>query len=289
MKIGISSYSYEKLAKKGLIDSFNIIKKTKEYGFDAIEFSGIPGDTYEKRYQMAKEIKKACDDCDLLIANYSTGADLIKGSDWNLKNETDRIKKEIDIAAVLGVSKMRHDASFGFGATDPKARPLECYLDRLAQGCKTLTEYAKSANIHTMVENHGKYCQHSQDVLSIYKAVDDDNFGILIDIGNFICVDQHPVEGVADLAPYAFHVHAKDFHMKSGICMNPGWGWFLSKHGNYLRGAIIGHGEVPLKECINILKTYGYNDVLSIEFEGIEDVFSAIDSGHSNLKKLVDM
>ena len=123
---------------------------------------------------------------------------------------------------------MRHDASFGFGAEDPKARPLECYLDKLAKGCKILTEYAKSANIRTMVENHGKYCQHSQDVLSIYKAVDDDNFGILIDIGNFKCVDQDPVEGIADLAPYAFHVHAKDFHQKSGNCMNPGWGWFYN-------------------------------------------------------------
>ena len=56
MKIGISSYSYEKLARKGLMDSFSIIKKKKEFGFDAIEFSGIPGDTYQKRYQLAKEI-----------------------------------------------------------------------------------------------------------------------------------------------------------------------------------------------------------------------------------------
>lgn len=71
--------------------------------------------------------------------------------------------------------------------------------------------------------------------------------------------------------------------------MNPGWGWFLTKHGNYLRGSIIGHGDVPLHQCINVLKAYGYNDVLSIEFEGIEDVFSAIESGYSNLKRLVDM
>jgi len=289
MKIGISSYSYYKLTRKGLIDCFGIIEKTKEFGFDAIEFSGMPGDTYEERYKMAKDIKKACDDCNLLITNYCTGADLVKGSNWNLQTEIDRIKKEIDIAAVLGVSKMRHDASFGFGATDPKARPLDMYLDRLAEGCKKLTEYAKGANIRTMIENHGRYCQHSCDVLSIYRAVDDDNFGILLDIGNFMCVDQDPVEAVAQLAPYAFHVHAKDFHFKSGINMNPGWGWFLTKHGNYLRGSIIGHGDVPLKECINILKIYGYDDVLSIEFEGIEDVLSAIENGQANLKNLVDM
>lgn len=288
MKVGISSYSYEKLAKKGLIDSFGIIKKTKEFGFDAIEFSGIPQDTYEKRCHLAKEIRKACNDIDLEIVNYSTGADLIKGSDWNLERETDRIKKEIDIAEILGVKKMRHDASFGFGATDPKARSLDHYMDRIVQGCKILTEYAQQANIHTMIENHGKYCQHSLDVKKIYDAVDHDNFGILIDIGNFLCVDENPIEAVSNLAPYAYHVHAKDFHYKFGHWMNPGAGWFLTKQGNYLRGAIIGHGDVPLKECINILKAYGYNDVLSIEFEGIEDVLMAIEYGCSNLKKLVN-
>jgi sugar phosphate isomerase/epimerase len=71
--------------------------------------------------------------------------------------------------------------------------------------------------------------------------------------------------------------------------MNPGTGWFLTKQGNYLRGSIIGHGEVPLKECINIMKTYGYNDVLSIEFEGIEDVMMAIENGYDNLKRLVNL
>ena len=289
MKIGVSSYSYEKLFRKGLIDSFGIIKQTKDFGFDAIEFSGIPGDTYDKRYQLAKQIKKACDDVDLEIANYSTGADLIKGSDWDIEKETDKIKKEIDIANILGVSKMRHDASFGFSANDPKARVLDFYIEKIAKGCTILTEYAKQANIRTMIENHGKYCQHSQDVLKIYNAVNNDNFGILIDIGNFLCVDQNPIDGVSDLASYAFHVHAKDFHYKAGYNLNPGTGWFLTKQGNYLRGSIIGHGEVPLKECINIMKTYGYNDVLSIEFEGIEDVMMAIENGYDNLKRLVNL
>jgi sugar phosphate isomerase/epimerase len=288
MQIGISSYSYERLARRGEIDSFGIIKKTKEFGFDAIEFSGIPGDTYEKRVALAKDIRKACEDAGLLIANFSTGADLIKGSDWDLVKETDRIKKEIDIAAILGVDKMRHDTSFGFGAGDPKARTLDYYLDRISKGCKILTTYAKGAGIRTMTENHGKYCQHSSDVMKIYNAVDDDNFGCLIDFGNFLCVDEDPVEGVSDLAPFAFHVHAKDFHFKEGSAMNPGNGWFITKGGNYLRGSIIGHGDVPLRECINVMKTYNYSGVLSIEFEGIEDNFMAIEYGYNNLKRLVN-
>lgn len=287
MKIGISSYSYEQIVRKGQIDIFGIIKKTKEYGFDAIEFSGLPKDDYAEKMKLAKQVKEACEDVGLVIENYSTGADLIKGSGQDLIKETDRVKKEIDIAAALGVDKMRHDASFGFGPGEKNARPLDYYVERIAKGARILTQYGQDVGIKTMVENHGKYCQHSKDLLKIYKAVDHDNFGILIDIGNFLCVDQDPVEGVADLIPYAFHVHAKDFHMKSGNNMHPGSGWFYTLHGNYLRGSIIGHGDVDLKTSINVLKSGGYKGTLSIEFEGIEDAFLAIENGYRNLKELV--
>ena len=43
-----------------------------------------------------------------------------------------------------------------------------------------------------------------------------------------------------------------------------------SRAGNYLRGTIIGHGNVPVKQCLHILKSAGYDDTISIEFEGME-------------------
>ena len=84
--------------------------------------------------------------------------------------------------------------------------------------------------------------------------------------------------------PYAFHVHAKDFHYKSGSLPDPGEGWFRSRGGNYLRGAIIGHGEVPITQCLRIMKNHGYDGVLSIEFEGMEEPIKAIETGLANLK-----
>ena len=44
---------------------------------------------------------------------------MIKGSDWDIEKKQTELK-EIDIANILGVSKMRHDASFGFSANDQK-------------------------------------------------------------------------------------------------------------------------------------------------------------------------
>ena len=63
----------------------------------------------------------------------------------------------------------------------------------------------------------------------------------------------------------------------------------MSRAGNYLRGAIIGHGDIPLLACIRALKRAGFDGVLSIEFEGMEDVLTGIRIGRDNLVRLVEM
>ena len=67
----------------------------------------------------------------------------------------------------------------------------------------------------------------------------------------------------------------------------PGKGWFQSRAGNWLRGAIIGHGNVPVAQCVRNLVQNGYDGVLSIEFEGIEDVLTGIAYGLENLRRFV--
>ena len=119
-------------------------------------------------------------------------------------------------------------------------------------------------------------------------AVGHPNFGTLIDMGNFYCADEDAGKAVGRLARYAFHAHAKDFHIKPGTAFHPGEGWFMSRGGNFLRGAIIGHGDVPLLQALRALKRSGYDGVLSIEFEGMEDVLNALRIGVANLRRLVE-
>jgi sugar phosphate isomerase/epimerase len=140
-----------------------------------------------------------------------------------------------------------------------------------------------------MVENHGRFAQDSRRVEKLVIAVDHPNFGVLIDMGNFVCVDEDNSVAVGRLAPYAFHCHAKDFHLKPGTATFPGTGWNVSRGGNYWRGAIIGHGDVPLMSCIRALKQSGYDGVMAIEFEGMEDPLTGVALGQENLLKLIDM
>ena len=159
----------------------------------------------------------------------------------------------------------------------------------MAEGCRAIAEYGASKGIKTMVENHGYFCQDSIRVEKLVTAVNHPNFGLLIDMGNFICADDSPEIAVGRLMPYAFHCHAKDFHLKPGTMPWPGKGWNQSRGGKWWRGAIIGHGNVPVHQCVRIMASKGYQGVLSIEFEGMEDVLTGIALGQENLRRFVAM
>ncbi|MBX3015491.1 MAG: sugar phosphate isomerase/epimerase [Caldilineaceae bacterium] len=289
MKIGVSSYSFSRLVNSGALEQIAVIQKAKEIGFDVIEFSTIAVPAGKTLPAYAKELREEADRVGIDIVNYTIGADFLKGSNGDLPAEIERVKAEVDIAAILGVPGMRHDASSGWPAAHTGPKSFDAALPRLAEGCRAVTEYAASKGIKTMVENHGWFCQESIRVEKLVTAVDHPNFGVLVDMGNFVCADDDPAIAVSRLMPYAFHCHAKDFHIKAGTEVAPGKGWFGTRGGNYLRGAIIGHGNVPVFQCLRIMQRDGYQGVLSIEYEGIEDVLMGIQIGHDNLRRMVGM
>ncbi len=290
MKIGVSSYSFSGLTRTGKMSLFEVIEKAKEIGFDVIEFSGLVLPDGETLKSFAPKVKAKCAEVGIEMGNYTIGADFINGSNGDLDAEIERVKGEVDIAVLLGSPGMRHDATRGFPADyNSQAKSFDDALPILVKGCRAITEYAAQFGIKTMVENHGFFCQDSERVEKLISAVNHENFGALVDMGNFLCVDESPYEAIGRMMPYAFHVHAKDFHIKSGMEPSPGPGWIFTRGGNYIRGAIIGHGNVPIYQCIKVMKKSGYDKTLSIEFEGLEEPLKGIEMGFNNLKKLVEL
>ncbi len=288
MQLGVSSYSYSQLVRSGAMRQDEVPAKAHEMGFEALEFSTIAVPEGETLPVFAEKLHAECLRVGIPIVNYTIGADFLQGSGGDLDAEIERVKGEVDVAAILGVPGMRHDATRGFPADTSGARGFADAVPRLAKGCRAVTEYAADKGIRTMIENHGHFCQDSERVEQLINAVDHANFGALVDLGNFLCVDESPVTALGRLMPYAFHVHAKDFHIKSGNGFSPGEGWALTRGGNFRRGAVIGHGDLPLVQSLRILKNAGYDGVLSIEFEGIEEPLKGIRIGLDNLRRLVD-
>ena len=284
MKLGVSSYSFWRYLTDGRLDLSGVIKAAAEIGFAGIEFSGFgPGSEGVDEIELAKRVKDECAAAGLTIINWTIGADFLN-ADGGVDAEIKRLHKQVDVAVALGAPGMRNDATGGFPGRKNNLSDFIEALPIVAKGYRGVAEYAADKGVKTMIENHGFFFQDSDRVEALISKVGHPNFGALVDIGNFLCADEEPVRAVKRVAPYAFHVHTKDFHIKCA-CADPGDGWFKSRGGVCLRGAIVGHGNVNVQKCLSILKEAGYDGFLSIEFEGMEDNRQALEIGLANLKR----
>lgn len=287
MKTAISSYCFAHAMRTQGETQLSVMAKAKEYGFDAIEFTDLTPPEGVTQEEYALQLRAEADKLGLEISGYSVGADLLVGSNGNLDAEVERLQKQVDIAVLLGTKLMRHDVSSGKFPAGSNYRGFADALDKLADGCRRVTEYAASKGIRTAVENHGFFAQDSDRVERLVLAVGNKNFGLQVDMGNFLCADESPVTAVSRCAPYAFNVHAKDFLLKPGTEEMPE-GFFRTRGGNYLRGTVIGHGVVPVRQCVETVKRTGYDGYLTLEFEGTERLDFALPAAARLLRKLCE-
>ena len=284
MKICVSSYSFNKLMSRGELSQLDTIKKAKELGFDGIEFADLASHEGMTDVDYVKALRAEADKCELPIVSFVFGADLINGTGGRTpEEEVEHVKSRVDLAAIMGVKIIRHDVLYSLG----KYKSFDALLPTLAARVNEIAEYAKTKGIKTSVENHGFICQDPDRCERLFNAVESDNFGLLCDMGNFLCADADPAKAVSTVAPYAVFAHAKDFYVRSGNKEAPGAGYFMSRGGNYLKGTIVGHGDVPVKQCLNILKRAGYDGFVSLEFEGMEENIEALRIGLANLRRFI--
>jgi sugar phosphate isomerase/epimerase len=283
MKTAVSVWSFQRLIGRKELDHFTVLQKIKDYGFDAVEYIDLylPEGKTEEEY--AREIRAEADRLGLEISAYSLSCDLLNGSGGDLEKELERLYRKIDVAEILGAKIVRHDIT---------PHPPKGYvgyvnlLPRFVEASRKLCDYATAKGIRTCTENHGYFSQDSERVKAIVEGVNYDNFGTLVDIGNFLCVDEAPEKAVAVTSPYAFYAHAKDFCVKSKEEMLSSDGFFKTRGGNYLKGAILGHGDVPVLKCLEIVKNNGYNGYVTLEFEGLEEAKMGCTYGLNTLKAI---
>ena len=282
MKLGVSSYSFQKHIKQTGATYRDICKLAKDIGFDGIEFIDLDLNVQPAQdvLALADDIKAYCAEIGLTIIAYTVGADFIGGG----AEEVNKVKAKVDIAERLGAKVMRHDAAWKLeeGMTWRQA------VDKIAAPIREVAEYAQGKGIRTCTENHGYVLQDAHRVETLIQTVNHPNYGWLVDMGNFLCADEPAVHALPIAAPYAFHAHAKDFLYKPSWEPNPGDGWFASRGGAHLRGTVVGHGVVPLAYCIEVLRNSGYEGWLSYEFEGMEENIPAIKAGYQVLRTLLE-
>ncbi|WFA83913.1 sugar phosphate isomerase/epimerase family protein [Paenibacillus amylolyticus] len=284
MKVGLSTYSLQQALDRKELNVPDAIRWIADQGGEHVEIVPM-GFSLIDNPELIDEIKAVAKEVGIDISNYAIGANFAVQEDAEaLEQEIQNVMRHVDVAAALGVKLMRHDVAFR-PAPEGTVAQFEIDLTVLVKACQRIADYAADFGITTSVENHGYYVQSSERIQRLLHETARSNFKTTLDVGNFLCVDEDPVSAVKNNIPYASIVHAKDFYWRPSY-RNPGEGWFQTSHGNYLRGAIVGHGDIDMPEVFRVLKKSGYDGYISVEFEGMEDCKTASRIAMENVRRL---
>ena len=278
MRIGVSMYSYAQSVQKGLLDIPGFIREAKRVGAEGVELLEYYYKDIDRDRDAALE---ALAETGLPCPIFSVGNNFAKTDPDERHKQLLKIAFGVDEALRYGAKVVRVFAGdVAEGITYDQARGW------IIEGLSEASKIAAEKGVKLALENHGTLAGRGDQVRGI---IDDvramsrvDVLGANPDTGNFLLVNQPSHEAIRQVASVANMVHFKDF--MAAPADHVGWA-YTALNGQKFLGTAIGEGMVHLGECIQELKDAGFDGWLSVEYEGVEDPFTAIPRSIENARK----
>lgn len=233
--------------------NFNrIVDFAVENGYDGIEIRGILRqlDLLKCPEFNSKEnilvTRKLIEKKKVRIVDLGSSAAMhIAGTTERRKN-LEEAKSFIQLAQQLNCPYIRI-----FPNNFPKEQSKEETIDLIAKGLLELGDYAKDYQVTVLMETHGDVVK-TEDIEKIMQLVNHPNTGLVWDVVNMWSVTKEPPSEVyPKLKKYIRHTHIKDLK-------------FVDGKEQY---ALLGKGDTPIFEAIDILAKDGYKGYYSFEWE----------------------
>ncbi|MEJ7589531.1 MAG: sugar phosphate isomerase/epimerase family protein [Ferruginibacter sp.] len=155
-------------------------------------------------------------------------------------------KNFIQLAAQLNCPYIRV-----FPNNFPKERSKDETINLIAEGLVELGNYAKGTGVTVLMETHGEVVW-SEDLQKIMQSVNHPGVGLVWDIVNMWAVTKEAPSAVySKLKKYIHHTHIKDLKLVDG-------------KEQY---SLLGKGDTPVFEAIDLLDNEGYKGFYSFEWE----------------------
>ena len=182
----------------------------------------------------------------IAIVNLGASANLHTAEPKERKKNLDEAKRFIDLAQELNCPYIRV-----FPNNFSKEQTKEATIQLIIDGLKELGDYAKDKNVMVLMETHGDFT-HTEDLEKIMQSAAGTHVGLVWDVTNmWVITKEPPAEVYQKLKPYIHHTHIKDAKLVDG-------------QPHYV---LMGKGEVPIFEAIDVLSKDGYKGYYSFEWE----------------------
>jgi sugar phosphate isomerase/epimerase len=229
-----------------------VVEFAAKHGFSGLEFRGLKREIDlpkcpEFSTEAAREASRALlQKNKLRFINLGSSATLHFPEGQERDKHLADGKRYIDLAAQLGCPYIRV-----FPNNFPKGQEKSKTMELIAKGLVELGDYARPRNVMVLMETHGEVVW-SADLAEIMRSAAHSHVGLVWDPCNmWVVTKESPADMYSRLKPYIHHTHIKD--------------------GNIVNGKIdyklLGQGEVPVFEAIDLLRAGGYRGYYSFEWE----------------------
>jgi sugar phosphate isomerase/epimerase len=226
----------------------HILQQATELGYDGIELRGVQGEMYLPRVNefLPENIEQTCKELaerGLSISCMDTSCSFHDPDRFESALQEGR--ETIDLAQAMGTSYIRV-----FGDKIPDSDRQDQTLAAIASGLEELGKYAESRGVTVLLETHGDFWS-SDLLLKVLSQTKSTAVGILWDFEHPYIHGETAAYTFEKLGKWIKHTHIKDSKPTAD--------------GRKL--CLIGEGDVPVEEMVELLRRNGYDGWFSLEYE----------------------
>jgi len=257
LKVGIDSYCYHRFfgevypgqnPPKEIMTMVQFLERAKSMGVDGVSLESCFFASYDDGF--FKDLNAQLDEYKFeRVYAWGHPDGLERGQNPEAFQD---MLDSIPRAKMIGADVMRVCGSSATFRHEPHGPQIKALAAQFKEAMKIADDYGiKLAN-----ENHIDYT--ADEMLQMIEEVDNPNFGINFDTGNFLRLLDDPIAGMEKLAPYTFATHIKD------LAPNPAasptdWSFFA--------GVPVGRGMIDNFKLAEILKKHNYQGFLAVEID----------------------
>jgi len=231
-----------------------ILNNASSWGFAAIELRGIQDqmDLTKCIEFTGARLKSSLQDLSaagLSISDLGASAQMHEPDPARRARHMDEVRRFIDLAHKLNAPYVRV-----FPDRFIKGEDRKVTLARISDGLHQLGEYARTAGVTVVLESHGEF-RRASDILPVIEGAGSKSVAFLWDAHHTFVEGEKPADTFRQLGKYTRHIHLKDSVPVPG------------KGNADRRYVLLGRGDVPVQQIVNVLVKNGYKGYYCLEWE----------------------
>ncbi len=212
LKLSLNAYSFNDLLRSQAMSIEDLIDFCSQIGFEGIDLTGyyFPGYPNVPTDEYIYRIKRKAHLSGLSISGTGIKNDFAQLDQEKRKKDIQLVKDWILVASKLGAPVLRIFS----GVDIPKDKTWDAIASWMAMDIQECVDFGQAHGVIVALQNHNDFIKNSQQVKDLFKMVNREWFGLVLDIGSYQQGDPFPQ--IQETIPLAVNWQLKEEMYENG-------------------------------------------------------------------------